>query len=307
LIADRGNNRLLLVDGARRIVWRYPRAGQRPAFPFRYDDDSFFTDHFHAVITNQEDQQTVEVVGFPNGRVLWHYGHPDRPGSAPGYLNTPDDAYQLPDGLRTVADIRNCRVIWISPAHRIVRQIGIPGVCSHDPPHALGSPNGDTPLSGGGILVTEISGSWVDAISAAGKLLWSFQAPVAYPSDAQVLPSGRVLLADYSTPGQILILTRRGKVVWRYGPPSGPAALDHPSLALMLPGHLIAVNDDYRHRVVVISKVQHRIIWQYGHTDRAGTARGYLDVPDGIDYLPSSAVRGHPALVRLIRRASRRP
>src|SRR5947209_18816133 len=27
LIADRGNNRILLVDGRKRILWRYPRPG----------------------------------------------------------------------------------------------------------------------------------------------------------------------------------------------------------------------------------------------------------------------------------------
>jgi len=305
LIADRGNNRMLLVDGRKRILWRYPAPGSTPIFPFTYDDDAFFADHFHAIITNQEDQQTIEVVGFPGGRVLWHYGRPNQAGSASGYLNTPDDAYMLKDGMRTVADIGNCRVLWITPRHRIARQIGTPGVCAHDPPRTLGSPNGDTPLPGGGMLVTEINGSWVDAISRTGRLRWSFQAPVAYPSDAQLLPNGRILLADYSRPGHVLILTRQGRVVWRYGPPSGPGALNHPSLALMLPGHLIAVNDDYRDRVVLISKARHAIVWQYGHTDQPGTRPGYLNTPDGMDLLPLSAARRHGAIARLVIRSRR--
>jgi hypothetical protein len=300
LIADRANNRILLVNGKKRILWRYPAPGATPSFPFSYDDDAFFGDRFHAIITNQEDQQTIEVVGFPSGRVLWHYGHPNQAGSAPGYLNAPDDAYLLPNGLRTVADIKNCRILWITPDHRIVRQIGTSGVCGHDPPRILGSPNGDTPLPGGAVLVTEINGSWVDAISRTGRLLWSFQAPVAYPSDAQLLPNGRILLADYSSPGHLLILTKRGRVVWRYGPPAGPGALNHPSLALMLPGHLIAVNDDYRDRVVIISKARHAIIWQYGHTDQPGARSGYLNIPDGMDYLPLSVARRHPTIARLV-------
>jgi len=141
--------------------------------------------------------------------------------------------------------------------------------------------------------------------ATTGRLLWSFQAPVAYPSDAQLLPNGRILLADYSSPGHVLILTRQGRVVWQYGPPSGPGALDHPSLALMLPGHLIAVNDDGRDRVVLISKARDAIVWQYGHTDRPGTRPGYLNTPDGMDFLPLSAAQRHRAIARIVIRSRR--
>ena len=85
-------------------------------------------------------------------------------GSAPGYLNTPDDAYLLPNGLVTVADAYNCRVLFISRSHRIVRQYGTTGVCRHDPPRELGAVNGATPLPDGGTLVSEITGSWIDDI-----------------------------------------------------------------------------------------------------------------------------------------------
>ena len=150
---------------------------------------------------------------------------------------------------------------------------------------------GDTPLPAGGTLVTEIDGSWIDGIGPRGNLMWSLQAPVAYPSDAQWLGEGRILLADYSNPGHILIMRTNGKVLWRYGPPSGPGELNHPSLALMLPNGLIPVNDDYRDRVVLIRPSQNRIVWQYGHTDSAGTAPGYLNTPDGMDFLQFKAQR----------------
>ena len=54
----------------------------------------------------------------------------------------------------------------------------------------------------------------------------------------------------------------------------------------MLPNGDIAVNDDYHHRVVVIDPKTNRIVWQYGHNDRPGTRPGYLDIPDGMDYIP---------------------
>src|SRR5712692_3566253 len=248
LIADRGNNRMLLVDGRKRILWRYPRPGVALRFPFHFDDDAFFGPRYRTIISNQEDEHTIQVILFPAGRLLWHYGHPNRRGSAPGYLNTPDDAYLLRSGVRTVADAYNCRVLFISPAKRIVGQLGTTGVCRHRPPRYLGAVNGGTPLPNGGILVTEINGSWVDAFGPSGRLLWSVQAPVSYPSDPQWLGGGRILLADYARPGHALIMTTRGTVLWRYGPASGPGMLDHPSLALRLRRGLIAVNDDFRHR-----------------------------------------------------------
>jgi hypothetical protein len=301
LIADRGNDRLLLVDGAKHILWRYPHG--TPSYPFHFDDDSFFSHDYKQIITNEEDQNTIETLSFPEGQVLWHYGHPNVTGASPGYMNSPDDAYLLRNGIRTVADAYNCRVLFISPAKKIVRQIGTTGVCGHNPPSLLGAPNGDTPYSGGRMLVTEITGSWVDAIGPHNKLLWSIKAPVAYPSDAQWLGHGRILLADYSSPGQIVIMTKTGHVQWRYGPATGPGALDHPSLALRLPNGQIAVNDDYNDRVVVIDPSKDRIVWQYGIKNHPGTAPGLLHTPDGMDFLPYGIAQRVPAIREQILRS----
>jgi hypothetical protein len=268
--------------------------------PFNFDDDAFFTPGWRSIVSNQEDQQTVQVISFPDRRVLWSYGHVDVPSSAHGYLHTPDDAYVLANGTRVVADIHNCRILFISPDKRVVRQFGTTGVCRHDPPKYLASPNGDTPLPDGGMLVTEINGSWVDRITAGGKLAWSVQAPVSYPSDAQLLPNGHILLADYSNPGHVLIMTRTGKVLFRYGPDSGPGALKNPSLALMLPNGLIAVNDDFRDRVVLIDPRTHSIVWQYGRLDAAGSAPGALDRPDGMDFLPYADAMRIPAIRAIV-------
>ena len=286
LIADRGNDRMLLVDSGKHILWRYPAPGQVPAMPFRFDDDTFFTPSHTAVISNQEEQHTIQVISFPGRRILWSYGHVNVAGSAPGFLHTPDDAYMLPSGTVSVADISNCRIVFIGRHHAITRQLGSLTTCVHDPPRSLDLPNGDTPMPDGGTLVTEIGGSWIDSIGPNGKLRWAVQAPVSYPSDAQWLGHGRILLTDYHEPGSVVEMTRSGRVLWRYGPASGPGELRFPSLALMLPNGLVAVNDDFRHRVVVIDPKTDAIVWQYGHTDVAGSSAGYLTRPDGMDFLP---------------------
>jgi outer membrane protein assembly factor BamB len=286
LIADRGNDRIILVDSRRRTLWSFPTPRDRAhGRKLVFDDDTFVEPGGKSLVTNEEENHDILSIDIATHRVTNLYGHPGVKGGSPGYLNTPDDAYVLPDGTMTVADAYNCRVLFIRN-RRIVRQIGKTGVCVHDPPRSVTSPNGDTPLPNGGVLVSEITGSWIDDFSATGKLLWSFQAPVSYPSDPQPLSGRRILLADYARPGHVLILTRRGRVLWRYGPASGWGELDHPSLAIQLPNGDIAVNDDYNDRVVIIDPRKRRIVWQYGRLRDPGKGKNRLNTPDGMDFVP---------------------
>lgn len=296
MIADRGNNRILIVNAARKIVFEYP--GGAKAGRLLFDDDTFIEPGGAHIVSNEEGDQAIVQIDIARRTQRVLFGQPGVPGSDATHLDEPDDAYMLPDGTFTVADAQNCRILFIR-AHRIVRGYGHAGVCRHDPPAYFNQVNGDTPLPGGGVLVSEIEGNWLDEIGPQGRLRWSIQAPVSYPSDPQPLPGGRVLLADYASPGHVLILDRRGRVLWRYGHAHGRGRLDHPSLAMPLPNGDIAVNDDYRDRVVIIDPRTQRIVWQYGHADQPGTAPGYLNTPDGMDFIPagSSGMPDYPAVV----------
>jgi hypothetical protein len=297
LIADPGNNRLLLVNPQKQVLWRFPSA-LRPAPPsgFYFPDDAFFIHHGNAIISNQEGNDTVVEVAFPSGQALWSYGHRRVARPAPGYLSEPDDAYLLRDGDVAVADANNCRVVLISPDGRQVGQIGRPGVCVHNPPRSLGYPNGDTPLADGNLLISEVHGSWISEYTLTGRLVWTVQLPrVTYPSDPQQIGPDRYLVADYANPGGLYEFTRSGRIVWSYHPRSGHRMLNHPSLAEVLPSGLIATNDDYRDRVVIIDPRTKQIVWQYGHDDMKGRAAGYLNTPDGFDLLaPDGTTPTHP-------------
>jgi hypothetical protein len=287
MIADRGNNRILVVNAQREVVFRYPTAadlamGRRLV----YDDDTFVQPGGQALISNEEDNHAIVQVTLADRSLRVLFGHPGESGSDRTHLHTPDDAYMLPDGTLTVADAYNCRILFIK-AQAIVRQYGTTGVCRHDPPRYLGPINGDTPMPGGGMMVSEIEGSWIDVIGSEGRLISAVKAPVSFPSDPQPLPGGRILLADYATPGHVLIINRRGRVLWRYGPAQGPGELNHPSLASTLPNGDVAVNDDYNHRVIVIDPRTNTIVWQYGHTGQPGRDPGYLNTPDGMDFVPA--------------------
>jgi len=277
-----------MVDASHRIRWRFPIRGSLPRGQRFSADDAFLSPDGRSIMANEESHQVVVRIDIRTRRVVWEYGHYDSLGSGPGFLNTPDDAYPLANGNVIIADIRNCRVQEISRAKRVVRQWGRTGICRDHPPATYGDPNGDTPLSDGGLLITEIDGSRVVRLDRAGHVLFDIHVPVAYPSDAQLDAAGNVLVVDYSNPGAVLKVNRRGTVVWRYGPLTGRGRLDHPSLAIELPNGLIAVNDDFRHRVIVIDPRTRRIVWQYGHSDIHGSAPGYLFTPDGIDPIPAT-------------------
>jgi outer membrane protein assembly factor BamB len=279
LIADRNNDRIVVVTPSKRVVWRMDG--------LRGPDDAFFTPGGRTVITNEEFNETIAQVSLRTKRVVWRYGHSGVPGAARGFLNTPDDAYRLPNGDTTVADIRNCRIVELTPTKRVARVLG--GTCAHDPPRGFSSPNGDTPLPDGGLLVTEIGG-WIDRLGERGRLVWSVRSPVPYPSDAQLLANGRILLTSFTDPGKIVILDRSGRVRWSFGSMKGPNRLNRPSLAVRLANGMIAANDDYNDRVIVIDPKTKQILWQYGHTGVPGRARGYLDKPDGIDPVPAGAL-----------------
>jgi hypothetical protein len=108
------------------------------------------------------------------------------------------------------------------------------------------------------------------------------------------LSNGRVLVASFTDPGRIVIVDTRGNVTWSFGAASGPDRLRKPSLAVRWPNGLIAANDDYSQRVIVIDPRTKRIVWQYGHTGFAGAAAGFLNKPDGLDLLPAAG-EGAPA------------
>ena len=83
-------------------------------------------------------------------------------------------------------------------------------------------------------------------------------------------------------------LTPAGRVVWSYTP-TGFWSLDRPSLAVRWPNGLIAVTDDWHHRVVVINPATKKVVWSYGHLNQPGTR------------LPEQARRARPAPGRAVK------
>lgn len=307
LIADSHNNRILLVTPGKRIVWQFPPAGQ--ASPLSDDDDVFFGPHWDEIITNQEGHDVISILNFKTERVVWNYGHGGRPGTAPGYLHTPDDAFLYDrQGHQeiTVADIHNQRILFIDRrTQKVLKQYGKTGVQAVNPPATYGAPNGDFPAPHGGMLVTQINGDNALLLNRQGQVVWTLPFPspssfpgfpsgmYPYPSDANFTPHGNVIVAFYNNPGAIVKMSpKTGKILWDYAPTSGPGVLNQPSLAVELPNGMVLVNDDYNDRVILLDPRTNKIVWEYGHTGIPGSAPGFLNIPDGVDFLPAGVTPG---------------
>ncbi|HWF41214.1 MAG TPA: hypothetical protein VN683_03915 [Acidothermaceae bacterium] len=303
LIADKRNNRLIVIDPQGRLVWQFPRPGDLAAGQtFLIPDDAFFSADGKYIVATEEDDFAIRVIDVATHRIVGSYGHPGVHGSGPGYVWNPDDAMMLANGDLVSADIKNCRVVVVSPAAQtVVRQFGITEHCIHHPPSTFGSPNGAFPTTAGHYLVTEINGDWVDEIDLTGHVYWTTHPPhVRYPSDTNEIGPNKYLTVDYSSPGQVVVFNQAGQTLWHYAP-TGSNRLNHPSLALPLPNGDILLNDDLNDRVIVVDPRTNTVVWQYGHTAVRGIAAGYLNIPDGVDLVPPySFAAGHTAALGVL-------
>ena len=297
MIADRGNNRLLVVNAQKHILWQFPsRAHPAPPGGFYFPDDAFFIHGGTGIISNEEQNERIVQLSFPAGKLLWSYGHPGLTGSEPGYLHEPDDAYLLSNGTVSVADAQNCRVLLISHAKKILEDFGNPASCSHEPPRPLGSPNGDTPLADGNLL--DLGGErLLHRRDHPGRA--SSSGPYSCRSNIPPTPSSSAPTATWSpttrAPAGSMNSTAPERSSGPTTPPPGTRMLNHPSLAERLPNGLIAANDDYRDRVVIIDPRTKKIVWQYGVTGEPGTGPDHLHIPDGFDLLaPNGTTPTHP-------------
>jgi len=289
LLADEGNNRLVVVDPYGRVTWSFPRPGDlAPGVEFKSPDDAFFTPDGRQIIATEEEFSVVTLIDIASRRIVWRYGTPGHPGDGPNQLSNPDDAIVLPGGDVLTADIKNCRVLLLDRTSRVpVRIYGTTTqACRHAPPARFGSPNGAFPMANGHYVITEINGDWVDEMDLSGRIYGSLHPPgVSYPSDTNEVTPGTYLTVDYSDPGQIETFDASGRLLWRYQP-TGAQALNTPSLALPLPNGDIIATDDSNDRVIIVDPKTNRVVWQYGIRGQPGASPGMLNAVDGLDLAP---------------------
>ena len=280
-IADRGNDRLLapqrpqpgrLALPAREAARRRPAASTSPTTP-----SSSTT--ARAIISNQEHNEHDRRDRLSRrGSSSGPYGHPRVTGLRPGLparrpttptcsTNGHDHASPTP---RTAASCSSTRRTSASSTRSAP-----PDACTHDPPSALGSPNGDTPLAerqppglrdqrllDRRVHPARASSSGASSCRSATRPTPSSSAPTATSS-----PTTRARAGSSSSTGA-------GKILYRYQPAGGPGMLNHPSPRRASAQRRFMVNDDYRDRMVAIDPSTKALVWQYGVTGHPGTAPG---------------------------------
>ena len=92
LMADEGNNRLIVVDAQGRTLWTWPQPGDLPpGVSFKSPDDAFFTPNGKQIIATEEEYSVVTLIDVASRKILWRYGTPGVPGDGPNQVSNPDD------------------------------------------------------------------------------------------------------------------------------------------------------------------------------------------------------------------------
>jgi len=87
LIADRDNNRIIIVDPAGRIMWRFPSGG---GSGFARPDDAFVSPDARYISVNQEFNETIALVSLSRDpRIVSSCGHQAVRGAPPATSPTP--------------------------------------------------------------------------------------------------------------------------------------------------------------------------------------------------------------------------
>ncbi|HEX9044498.1 MAG TPA: PQQ-binding-like beta-propeller repeat protein, partial [Candidatus Limnocylindrales bacterium] len=101
------------------------------------------------------------------------------------------------------------------------------------------------------------------------------------PTAASPFPNG-VLIADRGN-GRLLVLDASRRIVWTFPAAdsfSRPTPFNADDAFFSPDGKTITANDEGRHVIYRIDVATRKVVWAYGHLDRAGSARGYLNTPD---------------------------
>ena len=82
LVADRGNDRMLLVDSQHRVLWQFPTARDRArGLHLNFNDDGFVEPGGKAIVSNEEEAHTIVSVNIRTHARTHLYGTPGVRGS----------------------------------------------------------------------------------------------------------------------------------------------------------------------------------------------------------------------------------
>lgn len=280
-ITDGDNNRIIEVNPKGEIVWQY--GGKLGSGPGELHDpnDVQILPNKNLIVNDRQNDRVIEI-DYRKKEVVWQYGQPGHPGFGPNQIYYPDEAFKLKDGNYLITDSGNHRVIILSPAKQLLWQYGVPGKPGNQP-GMLKNINDAEPQPNGNILITDEGNNRIVEVNRGGQIVWQMALPFTkFPSDVLRMEDGHLLAADYVTPGQVVEFDKNGKIIWQYGPKSGPEVLNHPSSVDKLSNGNYLVSDDWNHRIVVINPAG-QIVWQFGEKGVPGADAHHLNRQSGVE------------------------
>ena len=120
MIADRQNGRILIVDRAGTVRWRFPVHGSLPPGQGFAADDAFLAPDGKSIVANEEERQVIVRIDVATRRVVWEYGRygvAGRPGGSSTRPTTP---------IRWQMDTSSSRISGTAGSSRSTRPSGSP-------------------------------------------------------------------------------------------------------------------------------------------------------------------------------------
>lgn len=191
------DNRVILVNEAKKIVWQYGRAGVTGSGPDQLNTpvQATFLPGGDVLITDQANERVIEV--NPSKQIVFQYGQTGVSGAGPNQLNNPNSAEQLKGGDILIADESNNRVIEITRSGHVVWQYPT----ALDPSKLNGAAFASR-LDNGNTLITDSNNNRIIEIDRFKNVVWSYSTLAAggnsnpLPTRAVRLRNGDTLISD---------------------------------------------------------------------------------------------------------------
>jgi len=167
LITDQGNNRIIEVNLAKRIVWQYPGSNANAADQLSSPNSAELLENGHILIADENNSRAIEVTRADQLVATFTAG---------GTVNTLAFASRLDNGHTLLTDAGNSRAVEVDANDNVVWQY----VTDTDPLSvAAPLPTRAVRLRGGDTLISDQFNNRVIRVSPVGQIVASYGLPLA--------------------------------------------------------------------------------------------------------------------------------
>lgn len=209
------DNRVMLVDAFKHIIWQYGRFGQTGSGFNQLSTPVQCTwlPNAHVLITDQGNNRIIEV--NLQKQIVWQYPGPNT--NASDQLNSPNSAELLGNGHILISDENNNRAIEVTRGDVIVKQFTAGGTA--------GAVAFSSRLDNGDTLITDAGNSRAVEVDTNDAVVWQYftdtdplSVPAPAPTRAVRLKNGDTLISDQFN-NRVIQVNMTGTIVATYGLP----------------------------------------------------------------------------------------